>query len=78
VVYSGRHSGVYDSWKACHEQVNRYKYNCFKGYDTREEAEHAYSKYLLQEERNQIRWSWMKNSFVLIVIFLSVMLVWSM
>ena len=91
VVYSGRYPGVYNSWQACHEQVIPYKYSCYKGFNTREEAEDDYSKYVLREKRNhevgkgagQIGLSGLKNliifvQFVLIVMLPVMMFMWTM
>ena len=69
-----------------HEQVNHYKDNFYKDFNTREETEDDYSQYLIKEKRNhkvgkgagQIRFSW-KNltifiQFLLIVALLVMML----
>ena len=38
VVFDGRVPGVYDNWKDCQRQVNKFSGNNYKGYATREEA----------------------------------------
>ena len=38
VVFDGRVPGVYDKWKDCHRQVNKFFGNNYEGYATRKEA----------------------------------------
>ena len=38
VVFEGRVPGVYDEWKDCKPQVHKFSGNCYKGYETRQEA----------------------------------------
>ncbi|MFS9663212.1 RNase H1/viroplasmin domain-containing protein, partial [Klebsiella pneumoniae] len=42
VVTVGRHTGVYCSWEACHDQVNGFKGACYKKYKTKDEAMEAF------------------------------------
>jgi hypothetical protein len=49
VVYRWRHSGVDNSWRICQNQVNDFSNNCYRGYETREEAEEEYHKFLAKE-----------------------------
>ena len=42
VVWEGRNPGIYFSWKECKEQVSGYSNNCYKGFDSYEEALAAY------------------------------------
>lgn len=51
VVYS-RCPGVYDSWPSYNEQVIGYKGCSFEGFNSREETENDYSKYVLKEKSN--------------------------
>ena len=51
VVYRGRLSGVYDDREDCRRQVHRFGGNNYKGYDTREEAEARYARYLAGQRR---------------------------
>ena len=44
--------GDHGSWQTCHEQVNGYNNFCFRGFETREEAEDDYSKLVLREKSN--------------------------
>ena len=46
VVYKGRVPGVYDDWEDCRRQVHRFSGNSYKGYNTMEEAEARYTRYL--------------------------------
>jgi ribonuclease HI len=43
VVWAGRKPGVYTSWAECQDQVNGYDEAKFKSYESRDEAERAYS-----------------------------------
>ena len=42
VVFYGRKTGVFSTWRDCHQQVNGFKGACFKGYNTEEQAWAAY------------------------------------
>ncbi|KZV25877.1 proton pump-interactor 1-like, partial [Dorcoceras hygrometricum] len=46
VVFIGRQPGVYDKWCEASEQVRGFSGACYKGFDTKKEAEEAYSCYL--------------------------------
>jgi viroplasmin and RNaseH domain-containing protein len=48
MVYYGRVSGVYSSWKEVGPLVTGYENNLHKGYKTSEEMEGAYSQFLSQ------------------------------
>lgn len=48
VVYSGRVSRTQSSFQTCHEQVNGYKNNCYRGFKTRDGAEDDYSKFIVK------------------------------
>ncbi|WVZ57764.1 hypothetical protein U9M48_008109 [Paspalum notatum var. saurae] len=37
-VFRGRKPGVYAEWSNCNEQVTGFPNNCYKGYQTRQEA----------------------------------------
>ncbi|KZV32949.1 hypothetical protein F511_01460 [Dorcoceras hygrometricum] len=50
VVFIGRQPGVYDKWFEASEQVLGFSGACYKGFDTKKEAEEAFSCYL--EARN--------------------------
>ena len=68
VVYVGKVPGVYTEWSECHDQVNGFKGNNFKGFKSKEEAEASYSKFVLAAETKK---NGMKNfiiSALLIVI----------
>ena len=43
VVWNGGNPGIYTSWADCQQQTKGYKDAVFKSFDTREEAERAYS-----------------------------------
>lgn len=43
VVWSGVNPGIYDSWNDCQLQIKGYEGAKYKSFDTREEAEKAYS-----------------------------------
>ena len=36
--------------QTCHEQVNGYKNFCFRGFETREEVDNDYSKFVVKEK----------------------------
>jgi len=42
VVHVGKKPGVYSSWEEAHEQVNGFKGNCYKKYNTRNQAKQAF------------------------------------
>ena len=42
VVHVGKKPGVYSSWEEAHEQVNGFKGNCYKKYNTRNQAVQAF------------------------------------
>ncbi|KZV27329.1 hypothetical protein F511_02438 [Dorcoceras hygrometricum] len=46
VVFIGRKAGVYEKWCEASEQVRGFSGACYKGFDTKKEAEEAYSCYL--------------------------------
>ena len=39
VVFEGRVPGIYEEWEDCKYQVHKFSGNCYKGYETRQEAE---------------------------------------
>jgi ribonuclease HI len=43
VVWQGHHPGVYSSWEKCQSQVKNFPNAIYKSFETREEAEEAYS-----------------------------------
>ncbi len=43
VVWVGNSPGIYNTWKECQEQINNYAGALYKSFDTRSEAEYAYS-----------------------------------
>lgn len=54
VVYSGRVSRTQSSFQTCHEQVNGYKNNCYRGFKTRDGAEDDYSKFIVKLKINHV------------------------
>lgn len=48
VVFAGRRPGVYLSWSECKAQVNRFKGNDYKGYDTVEQAVREWMAYCIK------------------------------
>lgn len=46
VVFIGRKAGVYEKWSDANAEVHRYPGACYKGYDTRKEADEAFDGYL--------------------------------
>ncbi|KAK1651295.1 hypothetical protein QYE76_069100 [Lolium multiflorum] len=66
VVYKGRVPGVYDDWEDCRRQVHRF--NSYKGYPTRVEAEGRYARYLAGEMRDMRRNRMKTMAFVMMVI----------
>ena len=51
VMCSVRVSGDYGSWQTCHEPMNSYKNDCYRGSKAREEIEDDYSMFMLKHER---------------------------
>ena len=51
VMCSVRVSGDYGSWQTCHEQVNGYKNDYYRGFTDREEVEDDYSVFVLKHKR---------------------------
>jgi viroplasmin and RNaseH domain-containing protein len=51
VVFIGREPGVYDNFMDCHAQVNRFPSNLYKGYSSREEADHVWKLYRREQEQ---------------------------
>jgi viroplasmin and RNaseH domain-containing protein len=51
VVYRGRVPGVYVHWEDCLKQVNMFKGNSYKGYNTMAEAEARWRNHLREERR---------------------------
>ena len=51
VVYQGHVPGVYEEWKDCLKQVNKFKGNNHKSYKTKTGAKARYSNHLLEEEK---------------------------
>ena len=43
VVWHGLNTGVFTSWKECERQVKGVEGACFKAFESREEADHAYA-----------------------------------
>ena len=54
VVYSGRVPGVYAEWHDCHQQVNKFSGNNYKGYATRDEAVAKWSRHMWKKNRMKI------------------------
>ena len=52
VVFKGRVPGVYTDWSECHAQVDKFKGNSYISFQTRQEAETNYLKFLEGERRN--------------------------
>jgi viroplasmin and RNaseH domain-containing protein len=46
VVFHGRKSGVYESWKVCSEYVIGFSGAAFQSYSTRMQADEAYEAFL--------------------------------
>ena len=54
-MYIGRVPGVYDEWPECQAQVSRFSGGSHKGFDSRQEAEASYLRFMLARERNHNR-----------------------
>jgi ribonuclease HI len=46
VVFRGRKSGVYDSWRVCSEHVLGFSDVAYQSYSTRMQAEEGYATFL--------------------------------
>ena len=44
VVWNGVNPGIYETWNECQLQIKGFKGAAYKGFETREEAERAYSE----------------------------------
>ena len=53
VVYIGRVPGVYTEWSECQDQVNGFRGNNYKGFNSKKDAEASYLKFLLAGERKK-------------------------
>src|SRR4051812_10791375 len=69
VVYEGSVSGVYEHWKDCFKQANKFKGNNYKSYKSEAEAEARYLNYRQGQERKNHR---MKSNFIVIPFLLIV------
>lgn len=49
VVFIGKKPGVYNSWAECHSQVSGFPGNLHQSYESREEAEDAYAKFMAKQ-----------------------------
>ena len=52
-VFVGRVPGVYDHWPDAQAQVNGYSGASHRGFDNRAQAENAYLRWTLQQERER-------------------------
>ena len=77
VVYKGKVPRVYDDWEECRRQVHRFSGNNYKGYTTRAEAKARYVRYLAGERREWRR-NWMKASFIVMMLIVTVALFYLM
>lgn len=57
VVFRGRAPGVYDHWEDCSKQVNGFRGNSYKSYNTRAAAEARWFIHLEEQKKNK----WMKT-----------------
>ena len=55
VVYRGRVPGVYEEWVDCHQQVDKFSGNSYKGYATREEAVAKWRRHVWEKNRTKNR-----------------------
>jgi hypothetical protein len=55
VVYHVRVLGVYEDWKDCRRQVQRFSGNSYNGYTTLEEAEARYANFRAGQRREMWR-----------------------
>ena len=69
VVFRGRVPGVYDHWDECSKQVNGFRGNSYKSYNTRAAAEARWFIHL-EEQKNK----WMKTLVVAIAAVSVIML----
>ena len=71
VVYIGRVPGVYTEWSECHDQVNGFSGNDYKGFKSKKEAEASYLEHLRRRDGWQ---NGMKNFiisvFIIVIVFL--------
>ena len=76
VVYIGRVPGVYDHWEDCLKQVNKFKGNSYKGYNTRAEAESRWANHLGAETRaNRMKTIYIATALLLVAFLLYVLVV---
>ena len=71
VVFEGRVPGVYDEWEDCKKQVHKFSGNCYKGYETREEA---VAKWRNHQSKNKTK---MKTLVVVFLLLLTIVALYS-
>jgi viroplasmin and RNaseH domain-containing protein len=67
VLYKGRVPGVYDEWDNCLKQMNKFKGNNYKWYNSREEVEDGWMNHLREKRKT--------NRIAVIAVFLTVIAV---
>ena len=70
-VYIGRVPGVYDEWPECQAQVSWFSGGSHKGFDSRQEAEASYLRFMLARERNQNR---LQNYYIILLLLIAIAL----
>ena len=66
VVFKGRVPGVYTDWSECHAQVDKFKGNNYISFQTRQEAETSYLKFLEGERKNTGE----QKNFIIVVLLI--------
>ena len=51
-MFNGRVPGVYTDWSECHAQVDKFKGDGYISFQTRQEAETSYLKFLEVKRKN--------------------------
>ena len=46
VVFHGKEPGVFHQWSDCQKQISGFRDNCYKRYETKDEAIMAFSAYM--------------------------------
>lgn len=68
VVHRGKVPGVYNSWEECQKQVNDYRNNNYKGFQTRNEAKDYYNHEVGNDARQIIMPHRTKGFIILVLV----------
>ena len=70
VVYKGRVPGVYEEWVDCHQQVDKFSSNSYKGHVTREEAVAKWRRHVWKMNQTKILMSLLLTDIAVTVYYI--------